>query len=365
MKLALALALLLIACEVNALENLSEQGRRNVEPDPDLEKYLREAIENFREQMKVGIPAINMPVLDPLYLQNLQINVYENLATMDLHIKTITVEGFSAFEFHHIYPDLESFFLQVNLTIPDVTSWGKYDLRGKLLKIFPLKGFGDFQINVTDGEISGIGQLEFVNNSLQMTKLELDFTWKKLAIYLENFLGGGKFAELAVRSLSDFNITHLTPNLEEFYLGINLTLTEINVHGQYKVDGRLLKILPIYGQGYFDINATDVRISGVGKLGFTTDTMQMDLLKLDLFWKNLDVFMENFLGGGSFSNVLQRIIPNVGRDIFNVYKPLMLEKIETCLTKKINDKLNEPVLKDIIKSIIPKLSTQLSSLSKK
>ncbi|GFT17860.1 uncharacterized protein NPIL_428191 [Nephila pilipes] len=258
MKLALALALLLIACEVNALENLSEQGRRNVEPDPDLEKYLREAIENFREQMKVGIPAINMPVLDPLYLQNLQINVYENLATMDLHIKT-----------------------------------------------------------------------------------------------------------LAVRSLSDFNITHLTPNLEEFYLGINLTLTEINVHGQYKVDGRLLKILPIYGQGYFDINATDVRISGVGKLGFTTDTMQMDLLKLDLFWKNLDVFMENFLGGGSFSNVLQRIIPNVGRDIFNVYKPLMLEKIETCLTKKINDKLNEPVLKDIIKSIIPKLSTQLSSLSKK
>ncbi|GFV42800.1 uncharacterized protein TNCV_841541 [Trichonephila clavipes] len=200
MNIVLVLTLLAIACKVNAIGILSsELAPRNVEPDPDLEKYLREAIENFREQMKVGIPAIKMPVLDPLQLKNLDINVYENLATMNLNIKTITVEGFSTFEFHHIYPDLENFFLQVNLTIPDVTSWGKYDLEGKLLKIFPLKGAGDFQINVTKGEISGVGQLEFVNNTLQMTKLELDFTWKKLSIYLENFLGGGKFSEVLQR----------------------------------------------------------------------------------------------------------------------------------------------------------------------
>ncbi|GIY83793.1 uncharacterized protein CEXT_590191 [Caerostris extrusa] len=247
MKSVFAFIFILFAWVVIAVNTSAEITRQDVEADPDLEKYLREAIDNFREQMKVGIPEINMPILDPLVLKDLDINVDENLATMELSIKTLTV-----------------------------------------------------------------------------------------------------------RCLSDFNITHLKPNLEEFFLGINLTLPEIYVHGQYSVNGKLLKIFPIYGQGNFYLNATDINISGVGQLGFTADTMQMDLLRLDLHWKHLDVLMENFLGGGSFSEVLQRIVPNVGRDIFNVYKPLILEKLETYLTSKINDKLEEPLVKDIIKGIIPK-----------
>ncbi|XP_055930848.1 uncharacterized protein LOC129961062 isoform X3 [Argiope bruennichi] len=196
MRALLAVSFIILVLKTSARDISSESVHQRVEPDPDLENYLREAIENFREQMKEGIPAINMPVLDPLELKNLDINVAENLATMDLSIKTITVAGLSSFEFHHIYPDLESFFLQVNLTLPNVTSWGLYSLTGKLLKIFPLKGNGNFQINVTEGEIGGTGQLEFIDNTLQMTKLELEFTWKKLEVFLENFLGGGKFSEV-------------------------------------------------------------------------------------------------------------------------------------------------------------------------
>ncbi|CAL1293759.1 unnamed protein product [Larinioides sclopetarius] len=196
MKVVLAVTFILLALQASGSDISSESVHNHVEPDPDLENYLREAIENFREQMKEGIEAINMPVLDPLELKDLDINVAENLATMDLHIKMITVEGLSSFQFHHIYPDLENFFLQVNLTLPGVISWGKYYLSGKLLKIFPLKGNGNFQINVTEGEIGGTGQLEFVNSTLQMTKLELDFTWKKLEIFLESFLGGGKFSDV-------------------------------------------------------------------------------------------------------------------------------------------------------------------------
>ncbi|XP_035208656.1 uncharacterized protein LOC118183288 [Stegodyphus dumicola] len=181
--------------------SVPDKNSLHVQPDPDLEKYLREALENFREQMKSGIPSINMPVLDPLHLQNLDINVHENLATMTLKIKEITVTDLSTFQVPHIYPDLESFFLEVNLTLPQVSSWGKYYLDGKLLKIFPLRGDGNFKINLTVAEIGGVGQLKFVNKTLLMQKLELDLTWKKLDIFLENFLGGGKFAEVLQRML--------------------------------------------------------------------------------------------------------------------------------------------------------------------
>ncbi|KAG8198365.1 hypothetical protein JTE90_021612 [Oedothorax gibbosus] len=285
----------------------------HVEADPELEAYLREAIENFREQMKEGIDAIQMPILDPLELSQLNINVRENLATLDLHIKTITVEGLSSFTFHDIYPDLESYFLKVNLTIPSVESWGTYDLNGKLLKIFPLKGNGNFQINITQAEIVG----------------------------------------LTVQCLSIFKLTHLKPNLEEMYLGINLTLPEIYMSGNYSVNGKLVKILPIYGDGSFYMNATDIKISGFGQLAFTNETIQMSLLKLDLHWEHLAVNMENFLGGGSFAKVLQQVVPKVGRDIFYGYKPLIMEKLEKFMQEMVNEKLEEECVKDIIKVIIP------------
>lgn len=138
------------------------------------------------------------------------------------------------------------------------------------------------------------------------------------------------------------------------FLGINLTLPELYVNGQYSVNGKFLKIFPIYGAGNFYINATDIKISGVGQLGFTTETVQMSLLHLDLHWEHLAVDMQNFLGGGSFSEVLQRVVPDVGRDIFHVYKPLIMEKLVTSLQRMVNDKLNEECVKDIIKVIIPK-----------
>ncbi|KAG8198364.1 hypothetical protein JTE90_021612 [Oedothorax gibbosus] len=218
----------------------------HVEADPELEAYLREAIENFREQMKEGIDAIQMPILDPLELSQLNINVRENLATLDLHIKTLTVQ-----------------------------------------------------------------------------------------------------------CLSIFKLTHLKPNLEEMYLGINLTLPEIYMSGNYSVNGKLVKILPIYGDGSFYMNATDIKISGFGQLAFTNETIQMSLLKLDLHWEHLAVNMENFLGGGSFAKVLQQVVPKVGRDIFYGYKPLIMEKLEKFMQEMVNEKLEEECVKDIIKVIIP------------
>lgn len=70
----------------------SRPHSNDVESDPDMEKYLREALENFREQMKEGIDAINMPRLDPLELRNLDLNINENLASLSLRVKQVTAK---------------------------------------------------------------------------------------------------------------------------------------------------------------------------------------------------------------------------------------------------------------------------------
>lgn len=125
------------------------------------------------------------------------------------------------------------------------------------------------------------------------------------------------------------------------------------VHGHYNLNGKFAKIFPIYGSGLFDINATDICLAGKGKLHLFNDSLEMSLLKLDLKWQHITVFLENFLKGGDFSEVLQRVVPGVGKDVFLAYRPCILDKVETALTRKINEKLDDPVVKEIIKGIYP------------
>lgn len=141
--------------------------------------------------------------------------------------------------------------------------------------------------------------------------------------------------------------------MEQLYILVNLTLPELYVKGHYNLDGKFVKIFPIYGSGRFEINATEICIAGRGKLRFANGTLEMNVLKLDLLWKTIAVFLENFLGGGDFSEVLQRVVPAVGKDVFLAYKPLILEKLQCALTKEVNKKLDDPLVREIIKGIYP------------
>lgn len=159
--------------------------------------------------------------------------------------------------------------------------------------------------------------------------------------------------QVTVNNLSSFNITDLQSNLEKLFLSISLRLPALYVKGHYDLDGKFVKIFPIYGSGDFEINATDIILAGKGQLRIANESMEMDMLKLDLHWTHITVFLENFLKGGDFSEVVQRIIPGVGKDVFLAYKPFILDKIECALTRKVNDKLDDPLVKEIIKGIHP------------
>lgn len=248
MKAVAIFAVLSCITALGKANAITEKTRalRDVEGDPDLEAYLREAIENFREQMKTGIDAIKMPILDPLVLRHLDITVREDAATLDLKIHEIIVRDLSKFKLDRLRPDLEKFFIKLDLTIPVVYS-----------------------------------------------------------------------------------------------------------NGKYKVDGKLLRIFPLYGEGNFDINITRATVSGDGKLDFDSDTLQMTTLIMDLSWEDLAINLENFLGGGRFSKVLQKIIPSVGKEIFQSFKPMLMNEMSKALKNELNKELRKPKVKNIIKAILP------------
>lgn len=113
-----------------------------------------------------------------------------------------------------------------------------------------------------------------------------------------------------------------------------------------------MKIFPLKGNGYFTINITEAEISGVGQLEFVNKTLSMTKLELDLTWKTMNVFLENFLGGGKFAEILQKMIPKSGKNVFDNFKPDILKYMNTALTKAVNKELEKPEVKSIIQGIL-------------
>lgn len=157
---------------------------------------------------------------------------------------------------------------------------------------------------------------------------------------------------MTIEEMSNFEVRNIKANLETYFLKLDLKLKAVQAKGNYSMDGKLLKIFPLSGHGQFSINLTNAEIYGVGKLYPAEGTLQMKKLELDLSWKKLDAYLENFLGGGKFSEVLQRILPNVGKKAFDSYKPQILNHLNTLLIKELNKMFKKPEVKAIVEGFV-------------
>lgn len=219
--------------------------KRN-EGDPDFEDYLMEIFNNFRNQMKDGIPEIKVPPLDPLKLYNININVNEKTA-----------------------------------------------------------------------------------------KVKLDFH------------------QIIISKLSKFEIRNLKANLDTLFVNIDLYLPRLDVTGTYNLDGKIINIFPLYGNGKYEINVSEANLIGTGKMVLDKEGLRLTRLVLELTWGQMHVNFENLLNGGSFSKILQKIIPVIGKRLFDKFKPEITNLIEKALINEVNKELKKPEVRKIIEGLLP------------
>ncbi|UYV68200.1 hypothetical protein LAZ67_5003371 [Cordylochernes scorpioides] len=217
-----------------------------LDPDPALEAYLREILDNFKQEMQNGLPALKVPPLDPLVLEE----------------KDVVVDD-------------------------------------------------------------------------EHTKLKINFP------------------QINVHGLSTFSVPLLHSNLDQFHVRLQLNISQVTLDGLYDMKGRVARIFPLHGNGEFNINLTDIQIHGEARLDVRPRHMSVAHLELDLNWGQLTIFLENFLGGGSFAQALQRMLPVIGKGIFNKFRPQILTELNSALVKEINKELAKPQVQDIISAIFP------------
>ncbi|XP_063224898.1 uncharacterized protein LOC134532392 [Bacillus rossius redtenbacheri] len=161
-------------------------------------------LEKFRQSMKAPNSNLGLPRLDPLSLTNLSLNLAVAQSRIALELPSLGVQGLSTFQVEQL--DVNALLLRARFgfSIADILATGRYGLDGRLLDALTLFGAGDFRIeavnfNVTDGFL----QIGYLNDSLYIKNLTLDFNLDQLKVRLDGLFGGGEVGELANRILND------------------------------------------------------------------------------------------------------------------------------------------------------------------
>ncbi|GIY64838.1 uncharacterized protein CDAR_520921 [Caerostris darwini] len=183
-------------------------SRSGAESKVDINEFLIGVIENFREDMTVGIPELKVPVLDPFNSKKpVKVDVEDSKASVHGNFTDIHVEGLSGFMLDFLHADLQNLSLRFQLHIPKIKAVGNYTIDGKIIKIVPLRGNGEFRVESHNLSVSAKASMETSDDDhLQLSKdfdVEMDFD--KVELNLENFLGGGRWTEVLLKILNDIS----------------------------------------------------------------------------------------------------------------------------------------------------------------
>ncbi|KAL6260311.1 hypothetical protein P5V15_007842 [Pogonomyrmex californicus] len=170
MKLIVALGLILICCNVWAIEI-------NGKYDGD---KLKGFLEKVKILIKTGNETLGIPVLDPFTQDRLEININEDGLNLNGLLTNINVKGLSEYDInagdYNIKLPLK-IILTVNLSWPLITANTKYNIKGKM-DDFEIYGDGTIDMAARgfgfDTEIQlGINGQHFKINDLKL-KLDLE-----------------------------------------------------------------------------------------------------------------------------------------------------------------------------------------------
>jgi len=202
--------------------------------DESLDIYVRAILENLRENMPVGLPDLNIPVLDPLRIGDIDINHHDSKVELNLKIGGLTINKLSKFEVRELTSDMGSMKFNIVIGFPDLDASADYNLKGKVFKLLPLYGTGPANFVAHDLLIKTTATIEINSDfRLQLTSFSHDISFSRIDLNLGNFLGGGALGETVNQLLSLFGPKLFDSNKGKFENALNdIIIKEVN--GQLK-----------------------------------------------------------------------------------------------------------------------------------
>lgn len=180
-------------------------GEEAEEYDEKLSGFIREILENFRDQMAEGIPDVGIPAIDPLSIPNIDEDIQNGALNVALRLRQLNITGISKFDLRELKADLERGFFNFSVDLPELMAEVYCYMNGTIIGIFPINSDGPFVVRVNSVSIDGHGDLNVTTGGetrIHMNDLRLNLTFGELDVEFDSFLEGAKWAQTLMKILT-------------------------------------------------------------------------------------------------------------------------------------------------------------------
>jgi len=165
--------------------------------DEALNNYIKATLEIIRSHLPAEIRSLKIPVLDPLSIPNLNLNINQNGARINLKLGSTKVKGLTKFTPTKVAADLKHMKLTLKLNLHDIEVRSRYNVNGKVI-FFPVYGNGGAFVKARNVRVGGSAAITINSDGyLQINHFKMDrIAFDRVHLNLGNILGGGQIGKV-------------------------------------------------------------------------------------------------------------------------------------------------------------------------
>ncbi|KAI4485986.1 hypothetical protein M0804_006475 [Polistes exclamans] len=192
--------------------------------DPYLNKCMKESMEQLKPYLNKGIPELNIPPCEPLYIDRADCN--QTSGSISINSSFTDIQIFNAFNNNvkQFKYEMEKNELKIKQYIPHFEMYSKYYLNGKIMML-PLSGIGTASFNLTDVDYTLKIKFEPYHEPktnqehFRVNDLNIDYNIRNLHVHLDNLFNGDKILQEVMNVFLNNNwkliMNEIKPALEE------------------------------------------------------------------------------------------------------------------------------------------------------
>ncbi|EGI67977.1 Circadian clock-controlled protein, partial [Acromyrmex echinatior] len=190
--------------------------------DPEINNCVLNSIEQLRSKLKIGIPELEVPAIEPFTLKHVRLLRGPQAARLDINLTNIQIFGPSTFKIQDFKIDPENVFVTFKIGFDKLDFKGKYQINAQIL-LLNIVGKGDLTGTFLDynSDCFMKSQKIIKNNKtyVNFEKMKFKIKINKAIINFNNLFGGdtilGSTTNEILNANSDFLIDEIKPVLED------------------------------------------------------------------------------------------------------------------------------------------------------
>ncbi|KAL7642697.1 UNVERIFIED_CONTAM: hypothetical protein RMT77_007262 [Armadillidium vulgare] len=145
-----------------------------------------EAIRTLLLSLKEAMRQEGEGRLDPLALDVQTITHHHPAISLTINLSLMVLKGLSEFRIEEVHLNVQTLTLAISLSCDSLKLEGRYDLKGKLVKVIPVSGSGPFFVTTDHPQVRLRARLHEVRGHLLVLNLKSELDIHGVKTYLRN-----------------------------------------------------------------------------------------------------------------------------------------------------------------------------------